>query len=70
MVSVTGSFVSLFLIFLWDLYSGEEQSKQGCMRKVLKGGECDQAPLVAPTVPQTRAADPAYAVKALGRTVK
>lgn len=55
---------------LWDLYSGEEQSKQSCMREVLKGGKCDQAPLVAPTAPQTRADDSAYAVKALGRTEK
>lgn len=39
------------------------------MRAVLKAGKCDQAPLVA-TSPQTRAADPAYAVKALGRTEK
>lgn len=51
------------------MYAGESSEKTWLCERFLREGKYNQASLVA-TALQTRAAGPAYAVRALGRTEK
>lgn len=69
---VGGGFLSFYFTFFWlsdRIYMQEKAVKTWLCERFLKEGKYNQASLVA-TALQTRAADPAYAVRALGRTEK
>lgn len=69
---VGGGFLSFYFIFFWlsdRIYMQEKAVKTWLCERFLKEGKYNQASLVA-TALQTRTVDPAYAVRALGRTEK